>query len=68
MKNEFGKYKMVLEVIESYEDEDILGDFKERFEEGKDISKEDYLDFCENYIDDISEKRYIYRNWRYIVE
>jgi hypothetical protein len=67
MKNEFGKYEWVLEVIENYEDEDVLNDFKERFEEGKDISEEDYFDFCGEYVDDYSDEYYIRKNWEYII-
>ena len=67
MKKEFGKYEWVLNVIESYEDEEVLNDFKERFEEGEDVSKEDYFDFCGNYVDDMSEGYYIRKNWEYIM-
>lgn len=59
-------YDLVLEVIESYEMEDVLSDFKDRFVEGKNISESDYFDFCGNYIDDISEEYYIRMNWKYI--
>lgn len=67
MKKEFGKYEWVLEVIKSYEDEEVLSDFKKRFEEGKDVSKEDYFDFCGDYVDDVSEGYYIRKNWEYII-
>ncbi len=67
MKKEFGKYEWVLNVIESYEDEEVLNDFKERFEEGEDVSKEDYFDFCISYVDDMSEGYYIRKNWEYIM-
>jgi ribosome assembly protein YihI (activator of Der GTPase) len=56
-------YNYVKEVIESYEDEDILNDFLDEFEEGKEIKYEDYFDFCYNYIDDMSEVYYIKCNW-----
>jgi hypothetical protein len=59
-------YDLVLEIIESYEDEEILNDFKNEFEEGEDVSKEDYLEFLFNYIDDMSETYYIKKNWEYI--
>ena len=68
MKQEFGQYEMVLEVIEDHDDKDMLNDFHNMFNVGENVSKKDFFDFCENYIDDISEKRYIHRNWRYIVE
>jgi len=59
-------YDLVLEVIKSYEMEDVLNDFKNKFEEGKNISRKDYFKFCERYIDDISEYYYIRANWKYI--
>jgi len=59
-------YELVLEIIESYEDESILSDFRKEFEEGKDISKSEYMRFCEKYIDDMSEIYYIKLNWEYI--
>ena len=52
IKFKFRSYDYVKEVIESYEDEEILNDFLNEFEVGKDISYEDYYDFCYNYIDD----------------
>jgi hypothetical protein len=67
MKNEIGKYEWVLEVIESYEDEDILNDFKDEFEEGMDFSFDEYCDFCSRYVDDCSEGYYIRKNWEYII-
>ena len=63
-KEEFKSYAFVEEIIESYDDEDILNDFKSRFEEGKDISYKDYYNFCMEYIDDMSEVYYIKKNWR----
>ena len=56
-------YNYVKEVIESYEDEECLNDFLNEFEVGKDIIYKDYLDFCYNYIDDLSEIMFIENNW-----
>ena len=56
-------YNYVKEVIESYEDEEMLNDFLNEFEVGKDIIYKDYLDFCYNYIDDLSEIMFIESNW-----
>lgn len=67
MKKEIGKYEWVLNVIESCEDEKMLKNFKERFEEGKDVSKEDYFEFCGEYIDDMGEVYFIRKNWEYIL-
>jgi intein/homing endonuclease len=65
MKSEFKvrSYLYVIEVIESYEDEKILNDFKNKFEEGKEIEYKDYFEFCNDYIDDVSETYYIDCNW-----
>jgi hypothetical protein len=59
-------YEDVLGIIESYEDESILDDFKLEFVEGEDISKDDYSYFSISLIDDISEVGYIQANWIYI--
>ncbi len=59
-------YLLVLEIIESYENEKILECFKNEFEEGKNISKEDYYEFCGRWVDDVSEGYYIDLNWEYI--
>jgi len=64
MKN--GNYDLVLYVIESFDDEDILSDFKNEFEEGKDIKKDDFISFCEKYSDDCGEWYYIKLNWEWI--
>jgi|688.fasta_scaffold155143_4 hypothetical protein len=61
-------YDLVLEIIESYEEEEILNEFKNRFKEGKNISKKDYMEFCGEFIDDISEWYYIKLNWEYIIK
>lgn len=59
-------YNVVLEVIESYEDEDILKDFKSKFKINKYISECDFYEFNMKYIDDMSEEYYIKLNWKYI--
>lgn len=56
-------YLYVKEVIESYEDEDILNDFLNEFEVGKEIKYDDYFEFCYKWIDDMSETYYINCNW-----
>jgi hypothetical protein len=56
-------YDYVKEVIESCEDEEMLNDFLNEFEIDKDIIYKDYLDFCYNYIDDLSEIMFIENNW-----
>ena len=37
--------------------------FKSKFEEGKEIEYKDYFEFCNDYIDDMSETYYINCNW-----
>jgi len=56
-------YDEVLDIFVSYEDEDTLNEFKSFFPEGKDITKDDYLEFSESIIDDLSEISYIQANW-----
>jgi len=56
-------YNDVLNVIEDYEDEDILNNFKAEFSEDEDISRDDYSNFAEEYMDDMSEVDYIKANW-----
>jgi len=59
-------YDVVLEVIESYEDEDILKDFKSKFKINKYISECDFYEFNMEHISDMSEEYYIKLNWEYI--
>jgi hypothetical protein len=59
-------YDAVLEVIESYEDEDILKDFKSKFKINKYISECDFYEFNMEHISDMSEEYFIKLNWKYI--
>ena len=59
-------YELVLQIIESYENEEILNDFKSKFKVGENIKKKDYMLFCIEYMDDISEMYYIKLNWKWI--
>jgi len=59
-------YYYVLEVIENYDDEEIIDDFKSKFKEGENISEDEFKMFCKNYIDDMSEMNEINKNWNYI--
>jgi hypothetical protein len=56
-------YNDVLNIIDSYEDENILNDFKAEFPKGKPISKKDYSDFAIKLIDDMSEVGSVQANW-----
>jgi hypothetical protein len=63
IKIEVRDYLFVKEIIESYENEEILKDFLNKFEVGKEISYNEYYNFCYDYIDDMSEIYYINNNW-----
>jgi len=71
-------YDKVLDIIKSYENEKILNDFKSEFPEDEfpedefpetespeenNFSKEDYFEFSERYISDMSETSFIKANW-----
>ena len=56
-------YSYVKEVIESYEDKEMLDNFLNEFKEGEDIKYKDYFGFCYGYIDDLSEIMFIKCNW-----
>ena len=59
-------YDLVLEIIENYDNEKILSDFKNEFKKDENIEKKDYIDFCYKYMDDMGEMYYIKLNWKYI--
>jgi hypothetical protein len=56
-------YDEVLDIFVSYEDEDILNEFKSFFPEGKDITRDDYVEFSYSIMDDMSEISYMQANW-----
>jgi hypothetical protein len=60
---DYHSYDEVLDIIKSYEDKDILEDFKSTFLEDEKVYKENYSDFLNDYIADMSEKEYIKANW-----
>jgi len=64
MKN--SNYDLVLEIVKSYEAEDILNDFSNEFKEGSNISKSEFVEFFNKYIDDMSEVEFIKNNWKYV--
>lgn len=59
-------YERALEIIESYEDDEILNDFLKEFPKGKEINEDNFKKFCGKYVDDYSEYFYINQNWKYI--
>jgi len=56
-------FEDVFNVIQSYEDDEILDDFTSKFPSIKPVNKEKYLNFTMKYIDDMSERDYIKANW-----
>lgn len=56
-------YKDVLDIIKSYEMDDVLKDFKAEFPKGKPVSKSDYSEFAMSLIDDMSEVDFVQANW-----
>jgi hypothetical protein len=56
-------FEDVFNVIQSYEDDEILDDFTSKFPSMKPVNKEKYRNFAMNYIDDMSEMDYIKANW-----
>ena len=60
---EYHLYDKVLDIIESYEDKDILEDFKSTFFEDENVYKKNYSDFLNDYIADLEGKEYIKANW-----
>jgi hypothetical protein len=56
-------YKDALEIIESYEDEDILNDFTTQFPEGEPVTKQAYEAFTTPLVDDSADYQYIAANW-----
>ena len=56
-------FEDVFNVIQSYEDDEILDDFTSKFPSIKPINKEKYRNFAMKYIDDMSDMNYIKANW-----
>ena len=59
-------YDRALEAVESYEDEDMLEDFKNEFPRNQLITKKKWLEWNEQYLDDMSELEYVKQHWKYI--
>ena len=59
-------YDLVLQIVNSYEDENILNDFNNEFQQGQNITKDEFFMFFELYIDDMSELDNIKKNWEYV--
>jgi len=64
--NKESNYDLVLQVIEMYEDQDIMDDFINEFPQGDRISKGKFVEFFNRYIDDMSEVQFIKENWDWV--
>jgi hypothetical protein len=56
-------FEDVFNIIQSYEDDEILDDFTSKFPSIKPVNKEKYRNFAMKYIDDMSDMNYIKANW-----
>ena len=64
-------YNLVLNAIETMEEEfdwDIMDDFKQYFKNIPLITRQEFLDFCEQYTDDLYEMISIRAMWEWKVE
>jgi hypothetical protein len=52
------------EYAESWEDNDVLNDFDKTFNNEEKITKSEFVNFFKDYIDDMSEMKYIQAAWR----
>jgi hypothetical protein len=74
MANKKGSYELVESVmVDCYGgglgeyNEKVMNDFYSSFEKGVDVSKNKFFEFCNKYIDDVSERYYIRLNWEFII-
>jgi len=65
-EEEMGSYRKFLEVVKSYEDEDILTDFLNTYPKGEDISKSEYEKFTEKHLGLPDPEDWRGENWKYI--
>lgn len=65
---ENSNYDLVLEIVKSYEDENVLSDFlnDKCFEKGKNVSKEEFFEFFTEFTSDGSDYHYVTLNWEYV--
>lgn len=65
-ESEQTNYDLVLNVVKSHEDDDVLNDFNNTFQQGHNISKEEFFNFFEQHMDDMSELSDIEKNWKFV--
>jgi hypothetical protein len=64
IKFKFRSFKIVKSIIEGYEDEKILNDFLEKFNNKKRINYKEFIDFNMKYVNGgCDEEFYINWNW-----
>ena len=66
-EEQMGSYRKFLEVVKSYEDEEILKDFLDSYPKGQDISKSEYDKFTEKHFDLADPEDHRGENWKYIM-
>ena len=64
--NKESNYDLVLQVVEMHDDQDIMDDFINEFPPGNRISKREFVEFFNRYIDDMSEVQFIKENWNWV--
>ena len=64
---EISNYDLVHQVVEMYDEEEILNDFLNEFTEGDNISKDEFVEFFNKYIDDMSDTQFIKENWKWVM-
>ena len=63
-KFKFRSFKIVKNIIEGYEDEKILNDFLEEFDNKKRINYEEFINFNMKYVNGGCDEEY-YINWNW---
>ena len=59
-------YNRAEEVVKSYENKNQLKDFYKNFPKNSKITKQQWFNWNEKYMDDMSELEYIKQHWKYI--
>ena len=67
LNEELASYDAVEVLIRTYEDENILNDFRQEFSHQPHISKDEFFEFNERYYGDMSELTYTQNNWEYLM-
>ena len=65
-ESEQTNYDLVLQIVKSHEDDDVLNDFNNAFQQGQNITKDEFFNFFEQYMDDMGELSDIEKNWKFV--